>query len=236
MSSARKTIGDAFRAAWPIMLGYVSIGIPAGIMEDAIGLTPFMAFLASLMNYSGAGQFMVPNMLLAGNSIAATVASISFVNTRQLLYSAAFAPYFDKASRALSLVFAHTVTDESFGVNMERYGSAEGWDAERATLVNLFSHMSWCCSNALGCWAGSKLSIPLDISSFAMTAIFICLLVTQKLDRRNLVVMAVSIVAVYLFKLAGLSGAAILFGALAGVGVGVLMGPEPDVQAVGDEL
>ncbi len=81
-------IKQSFSAALPIMLGYVAIGIPCGILSASIGLNALQVFLLSALFYSGAGQFMIPNMWLAGSPLASIVASVSLVNTRQMLYSA----------------------------------------------------------------------------------------------------------------------------------------------------
>ena len=67
------------------MLGYVAIGIPCGILSASIGLNALQVFLMCALFYSGAGQFMIPNMWLAGSPIASIIASVSFVNTRQML-------------------------------------------------------------------------------------------------------------------------------------------------------
>ena len=140
--SKSETIKTAFKAAFPVMMGYIAIGLPCGIMESQIGMNWLMAFVMSMTFYSGAGQFMIPNMWLAGNPIASIIASVSFVNTRQMLYSAAFSPYFEKVGKRLAFLFSATVTDESFGVNMMQYQSGQ-WSAWQATLVNLFSMTSW---------------------------------------------------------------------------------------------
>ena len=64
---------------------------------------------------------------------------------------------------------------------------------------------------------GNAVGVPLAIASFAMTSIFICLLVTQKPSAANLVAAATAALGVIACKAAGLSGPAILVGALAGV-------------------
>lgn len=207
---------QALRAALPIMLGYVAIGLPCGILSDSIGLSWVQAFLLSVLFYSGAGQFMFANMWLAGAPIASIVASISLVNTRQMLYSAAFAPACRGVGKSLSFLFAATVTDESYGVNVQRFAEG-GWSVGKATLVNVFSMSSWAVSNAVGALLGSAIGIPLAIASFAMTSIFVCLLVTQKATLENLVAAGVAAAGVFLCKCAGLSGPAILVGAVAGV-------------------
>ena len=78
---SREHILSAFSAAVPIMLGYVAIGLPCGILGNTIGLNPLQVALLSILLYSGAGQFMIPNMFLAGSSVAAITASVSLVNT-----------------------------------------------------------------------------------------------------------------------------------------------------------
>lgn len=198
------------------MLGYVAIGLPCGILSNTIGLNPLQVFLLCALLYSGAGQFMICNMFLAGSSIPSIAASVSLVNTRQMLYAASFAPTCEHAPRWLAALFAATVTDESYGVNTQRF--AEGnWSVDRALMVNLFSQSSWTISNVIGCAVGAAVAIPVNIAAFAMTAIFICLLVTQKFTSANIVAMAVAALGVYVCKACGLSGPAILIGAVAGV-------------------
>ncbi len=156
----------------------------------------------SVLFYSGAGQFMIPNMWLAGAPIASIIASVSFVNTRQMLYSAAFAPHCIGVRKRLAFLFAATVTDESYGVNTLKFEEG-GWSVRRALFVNLFSCTSWTLSCTVGVLVGNAIGIPLAIASFAMTSIFICLLCTQKANVENVVAAAVAMLGVYVFKLVG---------------------------------
>lgn len=215
-------IRSAFQAAAPIMLGYVAIGVPCGILEDSIGMNAVQVFFLSCLFYSGAGQFMIPNMWLAGSPLASIIASVSLVNTRQMLYSASFAPLCQGVRKRLAFLFAATVTDESYGVNMTCFASGN-WSVRRATLVNLLSCSSWTLSNVVGVLVGSAIGIPLAIASFAMTSIFICLLVTQRITVENAVAALVAVAGVFLCKLVGLSGPAILLGAVAGVVAAMLV-------------
>ncbi len=198
------------------MLGYVAIGIPCGILCSSIGLDALQVFLLSALFYSGAGQFMIPNMWLAASPVSAIVASVSLVNTRQMLYSAAFAPACRGVKKRLAFLFAATVTDESYGVNVSKFAEG-GWSVGRATMVNLFSQSSWALSNVAGVLVGGAIGIPLAIASFAMTSIFICLLVTQKITAANAVAAGVAALGVFLCKAAGFAGPAILVGVVAGV-------------------
>lgn len=218
---SRENISRAFAAAAPIMLGYVAIGLPCGILSASIGLNWLQVLLLSVVFYSGAGQFMIPNMWLAASPIASIIASVSLVNTRQMLYSASFAPWCEGAGKLRAFWFAASVTDESFGVNMAKFLEG-GWSVEVATLVNEMSHSSWTISCVVGVVLGNVLNIPLNVAAFAMTSIFICLMVTQKVTAPSVVAMAGAMIGVYACKAVGISGPAILVGALIGIAAGII--------------
>lgn len=212
-------IKDGFKAALPIMAGYVVLGLPCGLLCQQTGINALEAFILSITFYSGAGQYMIPNMWLAGSGPAAIIASVSLVNTRQTLYATALSQFCANCSKRLGFLFSATVTDESFGVNLACFQNG-GWDVYRATAVNLFSMFTWALANAAGVILGNLVSVPTALASFAMTAIFICLLCMQKVNVVNIVTMLTAALGVFFCKVAGLSGPAILIGAVAGVVVG----------------
>lgn len=213
-------VKDSFTAALPIMVGYVFLGVPCGILAQQVGLDALQAFLLSIIFYSGAGQFMIPNMWLAASPLSAIIASVSLVNSRQMLYSASLSRFCEGCSKRLSFLFAATVTDESFGVNLAKFDQGS-WDVRRATFVNLFSQLTWAVSNAAGVLLGSLLNLPTALASFAMTSIFICLLFSQRACKSNIAAAIMAIVGVVVCKCVGLSGPAIFIGACVGILSGI---------------
>ena len=211
-----------FKAALPIMLGYIVLGLPAGILCHTAGMSVLQTFLLTACMYSGAGQYMVPNMLLAGSPVGAVMASVALVNTRQMLYASSLAPFFKGVGKGLSTLFAGTVTDESFGVNLFHL-EVGNWTPWQATGVNLFSFATWVVSVTAGAVIGSSVSIPTAIASFAMTSIFICLLASQRFNASKAVAGLAAAVGVIACKLLGVGGVAIFAGAVFGIVVGMLM-------------
>lgn len=69
------------RTVWPVMLTYVAIGAPCGMIMAQTGMEPWMVFALSSTFVTGSGQFMVCNLWLAGVPAASIVASV----TRNLL-------------------------------------------------------------------------------------------------------------------------------------------------------
>lgn len=228
---AHATVRRSLAAAWPIMAGYVVLGIPCGILGVAAGMQVWMCAVLSLVFYSGAGQYMIPNMWLAANPVSAIVASVCLVNTRQMLYGTALARFCSSAGKGLATLFAATVTDESFGVNYARFSetpaSGGAWTVRDALGVNLWSQATWTLANVAGALLGTAVSVPTALASFAMTSLFICLLCMQSFDKPNVAAMVGAAGGVAVCKLAGLGGVAILVGALVGVAAGFAVSSVP---------
>ena len=209
-------------AALPVMLGYVFLGIPCGILCQQVGLNALQVFLLSMLFYSGAGQYMIPNMWLAGSPALAIIASVTLVNSRQLLYGASLSRFCGETKKKLSFLFGATVTDESFAVNLGRFEKGE-WSVGRATAVNICCQTTWALANVAGVILGSLFTVPSALASFAMTSIFLCLLFSQKGSKANIAAALVAVLGVFLCKCIGLSGPAILIGALLGVVAGIMV-------------
>ena len=217
------TVRQAFAAAFPIMAGYVVLGLPCGILCAAAGMEVWMVAVMSVLFYSGAGQYMIPNMWLAANPVSAIIASVGLVNTRQMLYGATLSQFCGNASRALTFFFGATVTDESFGVNYAKF--VEGpWTVRHALFVNLFSHSAWILSNTAGAVVGAAVAVPTALASFAMTSLFICLLCMQELVGASAVAAIAAVLGVVACKLVGLGSVAILVGAVFGVAAALAYG------------
>ena len=214
---------DGLKNALPIMAGYVVLGLPCGLLCQQAGMDWLMVLIMSAIFYSGAGQYMIPNMWLVGGPIASIIASVTLVNTRQMLYGASLSRYCENVSKKAAFLFGATVTDESFGVNLARFENGD-WDVKRATVVNICSQTSWGLACVAGTLIGSLVSVPTAIASFAMTSIFICLLCMQRVNATSLITMLVAVIGVITCKLVGLAGPAILLCALAGMAAGYAFG------------
>ena len=59
----KKDFKEGAKAATPIILGYIPVGIAYGMLAKATGLTFFRALSFSLFVYTGAGQMAAVTML-----------------------------------------------------------------------------------------------------------------------------------------------------------------------------
>ena len=222
-------IRAAFLASVPIILGYVALGIPCGVLGQQAGMTVWMVFLLSALLYSGTGQYMIPGMYMTGSGPVGIAAAVALVCSRQLLYASALIPYLRTTRMFSAITYAAGVTDESFAVNIQRFEQgadptqASGtWTVNQARWVNIFSQTSWALSNVVGVLLSELVAIPTSVAAFAMTSIFLCLLFTQKGGRDIVIAGIAAFAGVIVIKALGLTNLAIFGGAVIGVIAGML--------------
>ena len=187
----RGILHDGLGTAWPICLGYVPIGLAFGVLAQKAGLGPLETGLMSALVFAGGSQFIAVAMIKSGAAVAAIVATTFMVNLRHALMSSALAVPLQGVSRRFLALFAYGVTDESFAVNMAKF-RAGGWDRWRSLVVNHAANLTWIVSTVAGAWGGEFIPAGAFGIDYALTAMFICLLVFQLRSRFHAVVAAFS--------------------------------------------
>jgi predicted branched-subunit amino acid permease len=114
------------------------------------------------------------------------------VNLRHLLMSSALAAHFPGVSRRFLALFAYGVTDESFAVNMARFNQG-GWNRHSALVVNQATNATWFFSTLAGAYAGQFIPAASLGIDYALTGMFICLLVFQL---RGAIFVATALIAI----------------------------------------
>ena len=138
------------KAAWPICLGYIPIGLAFGVLAQKAGMTWFQISLMSSIVFAGSSQFIAVSMLASGSGALAVIMTTFFVNLRHLLMSSSLATLLHNEHRGKLSVFAYGVTDESFAINYTRLLAGD-WDLadelhERLNALGSFGHgypMEW---------------------------------------------------------------------------------------------
>lgn len=207
--ATRTTARKVLSAAWPVMLSYVAVGLPCGVLAAKAGMTPLMNFVLSLTFLSGGGQFMMSNLWLAGTPLLSIIASVAAISTRFALYSASLAPYLKRFGRRQSLAIACCYTEEAYGITLSRLASRDAWTAHHALGLNVCVQLTWAVSCAAGAALGSVVDIPTAIAGFAMTSLFIYLLYAQPHTRGTVCTALGAAVTVALCKWNGLAGVAV---------------------------
>lgn len=169
------------KAAVPIVLGYISIGLAAGISGNLAGMSMAEVGLLSLILYAGSAQFVFAQLYSAGALVL--VPTIFFLNFRHFLYSAALAPSTIKLPLNTRFVIGAWLTDESFSVAA---ANIQGEILERGSwliALNFTAYSGWFIGNILGAAVGEELatidSLGLDFALPAMYAAILMLLMVN---------------------------------------------------------
>ncbi len=165
-------------AAWPICLGYFPIGLSLGVLAQKVGLMPWQMAGMSILVFAGGSQFIAVAMIGSGASPLAIVSTTFMINLRHLLMSSAMSAHFPSVSRRFLALFAYGLTDESFAVNMTRFNQGD-WHRYSALTLNQTANTTWIISTVAGVYLGQMVPPGAAGVDFALTGMFICLLVFQ---------------------------------------------------------
>ena len=164
----------------PTLIGYISIGVAAGVVGSASGLSVLEVGLLSALVYAGAAQFIFCALIASGSPYSAIVITVFIVNFRHFLLSMALAPQFTAYSLWKNIGIGSLLTDESFGVAITKVVKKESIDAKWMYGLNITAYVSWILSCTAGALFGKWISDPAVFGlDFALTAMFVALLVLQ---------------------------------------------------------
>ena len=186
-----RALREGLFAAWPICLGYVAIGLAFGVIARKTGLRPCEIGLMSLIVYAGSSQFIAAAMLGSGAGFLPVVLTTFSVNLRHLLMSSSLSLHLKNLSGGRLSLFAYGVTDESFALNMSRFQGGS-WGGRQALVVNHATNLAWLVSTVAGGVGGQFIPAGAFGIDYALTAMFLCLLVFQLRSLRHVLVALVS--------------------------------------------
>ncbi|MFF2482409.1 AzlC family ABC transporter permease [Paenibacillus sp. NPDC058071] len=192
----------------PTLLGYLSIGFAAGVLEKTAGLSIMEIILLSVLLYAGSGQFIFAGMIVAGSSATAIMVTIFFVNLRHILLSAALSPYFRHLTPFKNMLIGSLLTDETFGVAINEAARKKQIHEKWMHGLNLTAYLNWIVANIAGAYFGQWISEPEKFGlDFALAAMFIGLLILAIVSRKKVkidvivavcaIVIAVGIAVIY---------------------------------------
>lgn len=224
------TFKDGVYACIPTLLGYIGIGIAAGVVGKSAHLSVLEITLLAVIIYAGASQFIVSGLMLVATPISAIIFTVFLVNSRHFLMSMATAPTFRKYSLLNNIGIGSLLTDESFAVAMNAIANKQPINAAWMHGLNLTAYITWIFSCFIGALIGEWLPDPTKFGlDYALVAMFIGLLYlqligdkTKRLTNRVIAMLTVTVLLVLLLRFIS-SEMAILISTFAGCFIGVAL-------------
>jgi 4-azaleucine resistance transporter AzlC len=178
-----RVLRAAFTASVPVLLGYLTIGIAFGLLLVKSGQPWWLAPLMGVIVFAGAAQFMAIGLLASGAGIAQIALLTLLINARHMVYGLSLLDRYS-ACRRWKAYLVYALTDETYGIltTVEPPAGAASSVQERETFyaaVSAFDQSYWVAGSAVGALIGSSLPFDSKGVEFALTALFIVLLIEQ---------------------------------------------------------
>jgi 4-azaleucine resistance transporter AzlC len=173
----------AFKYSIPVMLGYIAIGMAFGLMLVGKSYPWWLALIMSVVMYAGSGQYLAVALFASGASLPEAMLAQFVLNARHIAYGSAMLKIYNEAGFYKPyLIFS--LTDETFAL----LSSLPARDAEvesaqeRAKFmfyVSLLDQIYWVAGSLIGALAGAVIPFDFEGVEFALSALFIVLLIEQ---------------------------------------------------------
>lgn len=208
---------QAFRASVPVLFGYIPIGIAFGFLLVKAGLEWYWAPIMCLTIYAGAAQYLAIPLITNGTALGEIALAIFLVNARHMVYGFSLLERFSHFRWAKPyLIFG--LTDETYGL-LTTVEPPVGGDHEQFDFwITLLDQFYWTLGSTLGAILGSVILWEAPGLEFALTALFIVLLVEQIRSLRRPAPFVLAALGVFILHLAGWGQSALTGGIVFGAG------------------
>ena len=194
----------AFVSSLPVLMGYTTMGMAAGILlarNGGISHAPLWGFLTSLTSISGALQFILVEWARDRTALL-TVALLTFcLNIRYAMYGLSLLERFHGIGIWRKLYLIWTLTDETYALEVENKHPDGESSLSYCLLVAALDHLYWVVGVFAGALIGAALPFQTKGIDFAMTALFLVILTDQCRDKANRLPAVIGIVSALVARL-----------------------------------
>ena len=181
----RKALIAAFPVTIPVLLGYLFIGFAFGMLLETAGYNYLWALLMSVGIFAGSMQFVTVSFLSGSLSLITVALMTLMINSRHIFYGLSMLGKFKDVGKAKKAYLVFSLTDETFALLCSKEapnGIDKGWFL---VFIALLNHIYWITGSVIGAVASSLLAFDSTGIDFAMTALFIVILIEQLKSARR---------------------------------------------------
>ncbi len=173
-----KTLPLAFRLTLPVMFGYLCMGCAFGIIIQTGGYNFIWAFVISLTCYSGSMQFVLAELLATAAPVVTVAVMTLAVQIRHIFYGLSLVDAYKKSGRKrFYMIFA--LTDETYSLQCSLEVPDGVNEGTLRFLISLLDQIYWIAGCTVGALLGQLIPFDFEGADFAMTALFVVILVEQ---------------------------------------------------------
>lgn len=180
----KRNITEALKASIPVMMGYIVLGIAFGMLLESKGYNWIYALLMSCFIYAGSMQFVTINLLVTGATLVNAAIMTLLINARHLVYGLSMIKRFENLGK-LKPYMIFSLTDETYSLLVGVKTPKDCDEKLFLFFISFFDQCYWVIGSLLGSLIGSLLTINTTGLDFAMTALFVVIVLDQFLTSQK---------------------------------------------------
>ncbi|MCI5775104.1 MAG: AzlC family ABC transporter permease [Aerococcus sp.] len=189
----------------PVALSYIPLSLVAGILSAQAGFSWWQVVIMSMGIFSGSGQLAALSLVLAGAEIGEVMVALLLITMRQVLYSVTLYTYTSEDPLWKGLLLSFMTSDEAFVINTSRFDEnkervEDPWAINDALWCAFFPYFVGNVFTVVGMLLENSLNIPIDITNFLVTAMFIALLLPKFESRVNVVISIIAVIGALILQ------------------------------------
>ena len=197
-----KTLRYAVKHSFPIFISFIPVGLAYGVLMQNAGYNFLWTGACSLFVMAGSLQYLMVSFFAGGVSLATVAIMALLLNSRHIFYGLSFIEKF-RSFGFWKYFLIYSLTDENYSLHCSHDFDDDIDEKWAYVLTALMSILYWIILSILGALIGTL--IPFDTTGidFALTALFIVILIEQMSGADNrlpaLLAFVSSIVCLILF-------------------------------------
>jgi len=177
----------AFKYSMPVLFGYITIGAAFGLVVSDAGYPWWLSLLMGVVMFAGAGQYIAIGLFTAGTGVLEASLIQLVVNARHMAYGLSMLNRYENTGLYRPyLIFG--LTDETFALLSslpEKDRMNEKQRSKFMFYVTALDQCYWIAGSVLGAVAGSLIPFNTEGIGFALTAMFVVLMIDKMLKERK---------------------------------------------------
>lgn len=182
----KKAFWFSLKRSIPVLVSFFPVGIAYGILMQAAGYNWLWTGCCSLTVFAGALQFLMITFLNGGTPLLTAALLAALLNSRHIFYGI---PLIEKWRKygPWKLFLIYALPDEAFSLHC--VNDYDDGDPEHQKMTYVFTAalvlLYWVIPSTLGALLGSVLPFGTDGIDFALTALFLVILMGQLESARS---------------------------------------------------
>lgn len=179
-----KAFRKAFKDSLPIMAGYLALGIGYGVLLQSKGFSFWWAILMSVTMFAGSGQYAGVDFMAGGASLLTTAFMTLIINCRHFFYGVSLLDKY-RGTGIVKPYLIFGLTDETYSITATTVLEEDINKKKYYFFLTALNHSYWITGCVLGAVLGMFLPFSSEGIDFAMTALFIVIMVEQWLTNKE---------------------------------------------------